>query len=161
MFSSTLSEARARATVAAFLAPFRGEQRPAENETQSVAASLAHKPKLTKSQKVRKNREINRKAAEDKRFRNLVKFKTIKNHKNISADEAAYLQRLILRNAKLVKSQGDIENDAIREEIAQLRLEILNMGKKAKEEVVQIPKTLAQPGLTPGLAPVDSEEESD
>lgn len=134
--------------------------------------------KLNKVQKAKQNKQVNKKVLKDKKFTKMMKYKLIKEHKNkndLTEEEKKYLRKLVKKNSSAVRRAGDVDDMLIREEIDDLRSEILALENekndrsmaKQKENRLHAFKekvtagTISYPGLTPGLAPVGLDDESD
>lgn len=131
--------------------------------------------KAQKVEKIKKNKAINQKLEQEKKFKKLVKFNVIKAHKDgkaLSPEEQKYLRKLIKKNANAVSRASEVDDPFVKEEIDTLRQEILALTNekydKSRDRKLdakllsfndKIKKgVLAYPGLTPGLAPVDYDE---
>ncbi|WPK27562.1 hypothetical protein PUMCH_004955 [Australozyma saopauloensis] len=134
--------------------------------------------KINKTQKSKQNKQVNKKVLKDKKFTKLMKYKLIKSHKDkddLTEEEQKFLRKLIKKNSSAIRRAGDVDDMMIKEEIDELRSEILLLenekydrsNAKQKENRLQAFKekiasgTVSYPGLTPGLAPVGLDDESD
>lgn len=134
--------------------------------------------KLNKMQKSKQNKQVSKKVLKDKKFNKMMKYKLIKSHKDrndLTEEEQKFLRKLIKKNSSAVRRAGDVDDMLIKEEIDELRSEILALenekndrsNAKINENRLQAFKekissgTLSYPGLTPGLAPVGLDDESD
>ncbi|QRG38378.1 hypothetical protein FDK38_002785 [Candidozyma auris] len=153
----------------------------------SAFASEARKHRQSKEEvrkqnklvRARQNREINKRLEKDKKFQKLVRYNVIKSHKNGQAaapeEEQKYLKKLIKKNSNTLRRFADVNDPEIQEEIAELQKEIINMKNekfdRAKDRKLDAKLSafnekiksgsLTYPGLTPGLAPVGLDDESD
>lgn len=134
--------------------------------------------KASKVEKIKRNKQINKKGQDEKKFKKLVTYNVIKNHKlsdNISEEESKFLKKLIKKNSSLVRRHGDLDDPMIKDEIEQIRSEIIALSNekfdrsKARQQSAKLQAftekvnsgKVAYPGLTPGLAPVGLDDESD
>lgn len=191
-FSSSSSKAKAKASVnrlfesmlpgTSFLPSASGKASATENFVAQVSKKRLTKHERQKAQrveKIKKNKAINKKLEQEKKFKKLVKFNVIKAHKEgkaLSPEEQKYLRKLIKKNANAVSRVSEVDDPFVKDEIESLREEILALTNEKYERSRdrkldakllsfndKIKKgVLAYPGLTPGLAPVgfdDSDEE--
>lgn len=134
--------------------------------------------KVKKVKNAKKNKQVNNRVLQDKKFMKLMKYNLIKAHKDkqeLTDEERKYLRKLVKKNLASVRRAGDVDDILIQEELDELRSEILQMENEkndrsrsaAKENRLQafkekvIDGTVSFPGLTPGLAPVELDDESD
>lgn len=190
-FSSASSKARSKASVnKLFESMLPGTSLLPSSSGKSSAtekfAAQVNKKKLTKHEiqkahkveKAKKNKLINQKLEKEKKFKKLVKFNVIKAHKeekNLTPEEQKYLKKLIKKNANAVVRASEVDDPFVKDEIDALRSEILALTNekydKSRDRKLdaklqsfndKIKKgVLAYPGLTPGLAPVGYDDESD
>lgn len=187
-FSSSSSKAKAKASVNRLfesMLPGTSLLPSASGKTSSTEkfAAQVSKKKLTKherqkaqkAEKMKRNKTINQKLEQEKKFRKLVKFNVIKAHqegKTLSPEEQKYLRKLIKKNANAVSRVSEVDDPFVKDEIDSLRQEILALTNekydKSRDRKIdakllsfndKIEKgVLAYPGLTPGLAPVGFDE---
>lgn len=187
-FSSNSSKAKAKATVdKLFQTMLPGTSltnlvNQRASSTEKFAREIAKKKltrdeirKANKVEKTKQNRAINKKLEKDKKFQKLVKYNVIKSHEsaeNLSPAEQKYLQKLIKKNSNAVKRASDVDDPFIKDEINDLRKEIIELTNekynKSRDRKVdaklqsfneKVQKgVLSYPGLTPGLAPVGFDE---
>lgn len=139
--------------------------------------------KINKANKIKKNKAINKKVEANKKFNKLVKYNIIKNHKldnpnELPEEERKYLQKLVKKNSSTLRRLTDIDDPDVKDEIDQLKAEILELtnekynkakasknnklDKKSQDFNEKVKKGLiSTPGLTPGLAPVGLDDDSD
>lgn len=154
---------------------------------QLAAAQLAHKEirkaklssheikKINQINKAKQNKNINSKMEKEKKFMKLMKYNLIKKHKEekkLSIEESKYLKKLVKKNANMVKRVSEISDYEINSDLNAIRNEILlltnpssskrKLDKKKNDFNAKIKKgAISYPGLTPGLAPVGLEDDSD
>lgn len=135
--------------------------------------------KQNKTERAKQNKEINKRLEKDKKFQKLVKYNVIKSHKGAAAamtpEEEKYLKKLVKKNSNALRRSADVNDPDIQEEIAALQQEIIAMrdekydksrDRKLDAKLLAFNDkiksgTLSYPGLTPGLAPVGLDDESD
>lgn len=137
--------------------------------------------KLNKQNKHKQNKLINKKLEETKKFNKLIKYNIIKNHKSenqLTVEESKYLKKLIKKNSNSINRLSEIDDPEINEELDQIKQEILqisndkyNKAKRYKENKISQKQIdfnekvksgdISVPGLTPGLAPVGYDDDSD
>lgn len=135
--------------------------------------------KINKADRAKRNKQIKKKLENDKNFQKMVKYNVIKNHKNGSSglllEEQKYLKKLIKKNSMAVRRNAEAEDTDVQEEIDSLRDEILQMINEKHDKARDRKQdaklqsfnekiksgTLSYPGLTPGLAPVGLDDDSD
>lgn len=132
--------------------------------------------KANKLEKLKKNKAINKALARDHAFAKQARHNVIKNHKenrSLTEEEQKYLNKLIKKNSALVRRTADVDDPAIKDEIQQLRAEILALtnekyvDSKARTQAAKLlafkekiaKGKMSYPGLTPGLAPVGLDDE--
>lgn len=140
--------------------------------------SSAEIRKLNKVERAKQNKLINKKLEQSKKFQKLVKYNVIKSHKdseNLTPEEQKYLKKLIKKNSNVVNRASEVDDPFVKEEIDSLRNEIIAMNNakydrsrdrkldaKLQSFTEKVKKgILSAPGLTPGLAPVGYDDESD
>lgn len=135
--------------------------------------------KQNKAEKAKQNKKINKKLELDKKFQKLVRYNVIKSHKGsdaaLSTEEEKYLKKLVKKNSNALKRFADVNDPDVQEEITALQEEIIAMtnakydrsrDRKLDAKLLAFNDkiksgTLSYPGLTPGLAPVGLDDESD
>ena len=190
-FSSSLSKARSQAAVNKLFetmlpgstTQFNSLKKSSTTENFSREVSLK---KLTKGaikkankvEKAKKNKQLSKNLEKEKLFKKNVKYNVIKAHKNsenFSEEEQKYLKRLIKKNSFAVRRAGSLDDPVIKDEVDELRNEILALTNekydrsKARQHQAKLNSfnekiktgVLTYPGLTPGLAPVDYDDDSD
>lgn len=190
-FASATSKAKAQATVNKLFESMLpgGSALPASTKKVSSTEKFhreVSKQKLTKdeirkankAEKMKRNKVIKKRLEQDKKFQKLVKYNVIKAHKdadNLTEEEQKYLKKLIKKNSSAVRRAGDVDDPVVKDEIEQLRAEIVALlnekyarsKERKQEEKLEafkqkvISGTVSYPGLTPGLAPVGFDESDD
>lgn len=134
--------------------------------------------KLNKAQKAKQNKQVNKKVLKDKKFQKLMKYNLIKSHKDrneLTEGERKFLKKLVKKNSSAIRRAGDVDDILIKEEIDELRDEILllenekydrSSKRKQDNRLQEFKQTttsgeISYSGLTPGLAPVGLDDESD
>lgn len=135
--------------------------------------------KQNKAERAKQNKAINKRLEKDKKFQKLVKYNVIKGHKGAAAsmtpEEEKYLKKLVKKNSNALKRSADINDPDVEDEIMSLQREIIAMrdekhdrsrDRKLDAKLLAFNDkiksgTLSYPGLTPGLAPVGLEDDSD
>lgn len=190
-FSSNLSKARSHATMNKLFenmlpgSTARAAPQKKTTATEHFSREISQKrlskdevKKANKVEKAKKNKQLNKKLEKEKLFNKNVKYNVIKAHKdsqNISEEELKYLKRLIKKNSFAVRRAGGVDDPIIKDEVDELRNEILALTNekydrsKARQQKAKLASftekvksgTLSYPGLTPGLAPVGLDDDSD
>lgn len=148
-------------------------------EARKTRLSKGEVRKQNKVEKAKQNKSINKKLEKDKKFQKLVRYNVIKGHKgaaaSLSLEEEKYLKKLVKKNSSALKRSADINDPDIQDEIAALQQEIIAMrdekydrsrDRKLDNKLLAFNDkvksgTLSYPGLTPGLAPVGLDDDSD
>lgn len=190
VFTSKSAKAKSKATVNKLFENILPGSQPLPDSQEFSATQQFHRQvsskhlsseevrKLTKSERRRRNKTLNKNLEHERLFHKVVKHNIIKNHKSLmllSPEEEKYLKKLIKKNSSAVRRTADVDNLAVKHEMDQLRAEILALENekydrsrdrqhKAKLQSFQKKAesgVLSVPGLTPGLAPVgyDSSDE--
>lgn len=120
-----------------------------------VLASQFTAPKTKKIVK-KQNKKIQKNQKRELKELKRVKYELIKNKDNLSPEHEKYLKKLIKKNKNLILS-NDGDEDYSTEE---LQKQILSFNKKEVKKNKNF-KTKKHTGLTPGLAPVDYESDSE
>ncbi|KAK7684776.1 hypothetical protein QCA50_012018 [Cerrena zonata] len=131
--------------------------------------------KINKANKIKKNKAINKKVKANKKFNKITSL-IIPNE--LPEEERKYLQKLVKKNSSTLRRLTDIDDPDVKDEIDQLKAEILELtnekynkakasknnklDKKSQDFNEKVKKGLiSTPGLTPGLAPVGLDDDSD
>lgn len=137
--------------------------------------------KLNKSRKLKQSRHIAKKLEQNRKFAKLVKYNIIKNHKLaaaagagvLSEEEEKYLNKLVKKNTNMLNRLSEVDDLLVRDELDDIKRDILQLTAQKTRENKTVSKNLrdfnekinsgvvAYPGLTPGLAPVGMDDESD
>lgn len=189
-FASASSKAKAKATVNLLFEYMLPGSTGTLTHTKGSATEKFHrevsKQKLTKeevkkikkTEKAKKNKAINKRLEADKKFQKLVKYNVIKAHKDankLSEEEQKYLRKLTKKNSSAVRRAGDVDDPQVKDEIEELRAEIVALTdeqylrskeKKQTEKLLAFTEkvksgVMSYPGLTPGLAPVGFDDSDD
>lgn len=187
MFSSNSSKNKAEATVNKLLGdllpnvPQKSEKKitkssKVKTKLLSNQFDLTIEPINTKKFKLQRNQKIKKFNNSNKKFEKLTKYTIIKESSktSLNPNHEKYLQKLVNRNINLL-NKNEIEDLNINDQLNELKEEILPKLIKPKQKSskrVLYSKNLefdkkvqkgwiSMPGLTPGLAPVDYNEESD
>lgn len=180
-FNSSTSRSHAKSTVNKLLANFlpgsvvieQPSKKVSSAETVSKEISKKANPdeirRIALKQKKIQKKKILKSTQESKKFQKLAKYKLIKAHKedgSITPEESKYLNKLVKKNISAINSLSEIDDDDLKQELAQVKRDILETTapkkkskkslSKQKEFNAKIKKGfISYPGLTPGLAPVD------
>lgn len=137
--------------------------------------------KLNKARKLKQNRQIAKTLEQNKKFTKLVKYNIIKNHKLaasaghgvLSVEEEKYLNKLVKKNTNMLNRLSEVDDLQVKDELDDIKRDILQLTARKTKENKTVSKNLrdfnekikdgelAYPGLTPGLAPVGWDDESD
>ncbi|EMG46161.1 RRT14 Regulator of rDNA transcription 14 [Candida maltosa Xu316] len=146
------------------------------SSTQLVSNQFNHH---TIKKKKTSNKNINKKVEKEKSFNKFVKYNYIKNKAVKSESDQKYLKKLAKKNINKLNSVSKIDDFEISEEFDQVSSELLDSlkpkgGKRLRKKLLRVrPEdeadngfeekikkgVISYPGLTPGLAPVDYDEE--
>lgn len=188
MFNSASSKNKAEATVNKLLGDLlpnvAGQEKKHTKKKSSNTQILSNQfdltvqPINTRKFKTQRNAKIKKFNQTNKKFDKLTKYTIIKESKDKSINHEKYLQKLVNRNINLI-TKYDIDNEDTQDEILELKSSILpkittsksrlrkkvlftsnNNGQHEFDEKVK-KGWISMPGLTPGLAPVDYNEDSD
>lgn len=184
-FASTSSKTHAQATVAKLfsnLMPNTSIEEKSHIPTSSTQL-LSNQFNTTANQSTKKhkkktNDKIKKATEQDKKFRRMIKYNIIKDHKTHSLEETKYLAKLRRKNITQINNLSTIDDDAINQELEDTKASLIaQIGAKQhkrlrKRAVVNSKKNakfddfnakvekgiISYPGLTPGLAPIDYNE---
>lgn len=186
-FASTSSKTHAQATVAKLFSSLMpntsiDSQEKARIPTSSTQLlsnqfnTTAIQP--TKKHKKKTNDKIKKATEQDKKFRKMIKYNIIKDHKTHSLEETKYLAKLRRKNITQINNLSTIDDDSINQELEDTKATLIaqigaKQHKRLRKRVVVNSKKNAKfddfnakvekgiisyPGLTPGLAPIDYNE---
>lgn len=153
---------------------------PKKSKTQILSNQfdLTVDPINTKKHKAKRNLQIKKFNESNKKFQKLTKYTLIKQSTNKSLNHEKYLQKLVNRNINSI-NKYDIENEETKQQLDDLKLSLLPKLSSSKSRLrkklllttsndnqqqfnEKVKKGwISMPGLTPGLAPVDYNEDSD
>lgn len=149
-----------------------------QHETKRSKLAPHEVKKINKLNKARLNKLVLKNQAESKRVAKLAKYDLIKNRhrEDLTVEEQKYLKKLIKRNVNSVNRVSEILDLEVKEELDAVKSGILDKlntrnnrkskasSKEKRNEQFQekIKKGfISYPGLTPGLAPVGLNDDSD
>ncbi|KAK6200426.1 regulator of rDNA transcription 14 [Scheffersomyces amazonensis] len=145
------------------------------NKLDSTSNDIIDKKKIKKQ----RNSKIKKRSDDDKKFQKFLKFNIIKNRKIHSEEETKYLQKLVRKNINQIKNVSDISDFTVQDELDEIRGDLVDkvgnkQSKRLRKKRISTNSAfndfdekvkkgfISYPGLTPGLAPVDyNEEDSD
>ncbi|KAK6462188.1 regulator of rDNA transcription 14 [Scheffersomyces coipomensis] len=156
----------------------------APTSTQLLANQLDSTTTSINTRKLKKQKQskIKKQVESDKKFNKFIKYNIITNKSNPSIEEGKYIKKLIKRNINQIKMASEFSNDQVEDEINDIRSSLVETitnknSKRLRKKRVNGSKEdtlfndfndkvkkgfISYPGLTPGLAPIDyNEEDSD